>query len=57
MNRIVSVKQPKPRNPFAALAARRTAGAHRTGAGGLRQRSKQALRRELHLAADGPPGV
>jgi hypothetical protein len=36
-----------PRNPFAAAARRRLAGAHRRTASGQRQQARQLLRREL----------
>ena len=57
MNTIVRIPCLKPRNRFAAVATRRIAGLHRTVSGGRRQQGKQALRRELKLAADGPPDL
>lgn len=41
----ITVKTAKPRNPFVMAAARRTAGAHRTGA--RRQQDQRTLRQEL----------
>jgi len=37
----------RPRNPYASAARRRMAGAHCRSGAALRQRGKQALRREL----------
>jgi hypothetical protein len=37
----------KPRNPFAAAACRRSAGAHRRCTSGQRQRAARELRAEL----------
>jgi hypothetical protein len=43
----MSVKAPKPRNPFVVAALRRKAGAHRRGQSGQRHRQRMALRAEL----------
>ena len=43
----LSLTVPKPRNPVAAAARGRAAGAHRCGAGALRQQARRALRAEL----------
>jgi hypothetical protein len=44
----------KPRNPFAVAASRRRAGPHRPGNGALRQRARDALRRELDTVTHSP---
>lgn len=44
----------KPRNPFAVAASRRHAGPHRPGAGAMRQRARETLRRELDTVTHGP---
>jgi hypothetical protein len=44
----------KPRNPFAVAPSPRRAGPHRPGAGALRQRAREALRRELDTVTHGP---
>ena len=41
----LTLKTPKPRNPFVAACRRRLAGAHRIGA--PRQRAQRELRREI----------
>lgn len=51
----MTIKTPKPRNPFVAAALRRTAGSHRTVAGGLRQRQGRELQRELQHLKHSPP--
>ena len=38
---------PKPRNRWAVMARLRTAGEHRRGTGGIRQRQKAAVRHAL----------
>jgi hypothetical protein len=48
------VKSAKPRNPLVAPSLRRRAGAHRAATGSMRQRAKQALRRELEPARPSP---
>ncbi len=46
----LTVKIPKPRNPFVAAALRRTAGSHRSGMATARQTGRRELRAELkHL--------
>ncbi len=46
----MTLKTPKPRNPFVAASLRRAAGAHRSCASAQRQRAGRELRRELqHL--------
>ncbi|MBI3154794.1 MAG: hypothetical protein HYZ20_05250 [Burkholderiales bacterium] len=40
-------KTARPRNPFAAPARARHAGAHRRSAGAMRQRAERGLRAEL----------
>lgn len=49
----ITVHVPKPRNPVAPLARRRTAGAHGLSAGARRQRDRRELRAEL--ARQHPP--
>lgn len=44
----------KPRNPFAVAASRRRAGPHRPGNGALRQRARDAMRRELETVTHSP---
>lgn len=44
----LSLKTPKPRNPFVAASLRRKAGAHRPSAGARRQQAARALRHEVN---------
>lgn len=44
----------KPRNPFAVAASRRHAGPHRPANGALRQRARDAMRRELASLTHSP---
>lgn len=50
----LTLNLPKPRNPFALAATRRTAGSHRPGAGAQRQQAKRALREDIERARRGP---
>lgn len=50
----MSLKTPKPRNPFVAAALRRAAGAHRRGTGARRQQARQDLRREIDRLRTSP---
>ncbi len=50
----LSLKTPKPRNPFVVAALRRGAGSHQLGAGARRQRARQALRDELDRLRSSP---
>lgn len=43
----LTLKTRKPRNPFAAAARSRMAGAHRRSASAIRQRAQRELRAEL----------
>lgn len=44
---------PKPRNPYVGAACFRHAGAHRRGAGSLRQTARKGLRHELERLESG----
>ena len=43
----LTLKTPKPRNPFVAASLRRGAGAHRSGTGARRQQAARELQREI----------
>jgi hypothetical protein len=45
----LNLKTLKPRNPFVAASLRRSAGAHRPGAGSRRQQAERAVRQEVSL--------
>ena len=48
----LTLKTPKPRNPFVAASLRRVAGAHRSGA--LRQAGRRDLQREITASNPAP---
>jgi hypothetical protein len=50
----LTVKNPKPRNPFVAAALRRVAGSHRMGPGAQRQQAQQSLRQEVERMKHSP---
>ncbi len=50
----LTVKNPKPRNPFVAASLRRVAGAHRSGTGARRQQAGRELQRELSRLRKSP---
>lgn len=50
----LTVKTPKPRNPFVAAALRRTAGSHRSGMSTARQTGRRELRAELQRMHPSP---
>lgn len=50
----LTVKTPKPRNPFVAAALRRPAGSHRSGMATARQTGRRELQAELHRMHPSP---
>ncbi|MCA3251649.1 MAG: hypothetical protein ACK5UM_04885 [Pseudomonadota bacterium] len=48
----ITLKSPKPRNPFVAAARARRAGAHRPRPGAVRAQARSALRAELQRGLD-----
>lgn len=54
MNRKLTLKTLKPRNPLVPASRMRLAGAHRCGGGALRQQAAQALRRDIHQLHESP---
>lgn len=50
----LTVKNPKPRNPFVAASLQRRAGTHRSGPGALRQQADRELQRELNRLRHSP---
>ena len=43
----LTLKTPKPRNPFVVASLQRAAGSHRPGTGAQRQQASRDLQREL----------
>jgi hypothetical protein len=50
----LTLKSPKPRNPFVVASLRRSAGTHRTGIGAQRQQARRALRQEIERLRPSP---
>lgn len=50
----LTLKSPKPRNPFVVASLRRSAGTHRIGAGAQRQQARRALRQEIERLRPSP---
>lgn len=50
----LTLKNPKPRNPFVAASLRRVAGSHRPTTGARRQQATRELRRELNRLRHSP---
>ena len=50
----LTLKSPKPRNPFVVASLRRSAGTHRTGVGAQRQQAQRALRHEIERLRPSP---
>jgi len=51
---VISLKTPKPRNPFVAAGLRPKSGVHRMGGGAARLQAKSALRREVERLKPSP---
>ena len=50
----LTVKNPKPRNPFVAASLQRAAGSHRPGTGARRQQASRDLQHELKRLQHSP---
>lgn len=50
----MTIKTPKPRNPFVAAGLMRAAGAHRSSASAGRQRAARELQREINRLRPSP---
>jgi hypothetical protein len=50
----LTLKTPKPRNPFVAASLRRSAGSHRSGGASQRQQAGRELQREIQRLRHSP---